>query len=163
MKIICNKNDLLKGVNTVMKAVPSKTTMPILECILIDASKNEIKFTEPEKAPVVYADSIKTYRIISNLFSNAKKYSAKGTRVYASVYEDNSFGYFEIKNTSREPLNISPEALTERFVRGDESRTNEGNGLGLSIAKDLCKLQGGELNISIDGDLFKATVKLPKN
>ena len=128
-----------------------------------DSNKNEIKFTEPEKAPVVYADSIKTYRIISNLFSNAKKYSANGTRVYASVYEDNSFGYFEIKNTSREPLNISPEALTERFVRGDESRTNEGNGLGLSIAKDLCKLQGGELNISIDGDLFKATVKLPKN
>ena len=57
---------------------------------------------------------------------------------------------------------ISPETLTERFVRGEESRTNEGNGLGLSIAKDLCKLQGGELIINIDGDLFKATVKLPK-
>ncbi len=128
-----------------------------------DSNKNEIKFTEPEKAPVVYADSVKTYRIISNLFSNAKKYSAKGTRVYASVYEDNLFGYFEIKNISREPLNISPETLTERFVRGDESRTNEGNGLGLSIAKDLCKLQGGDLSISIDGDLFKATVKLPKS
>ncbi len=128
-----------------------------------ELNKNEIKFTEPESAPVVFADSVKTYRIISNLFSNAKKYSAKGTRVYASVYEDASYGYFEIKNISREPLNISPEVLTERFVRGDESRTKEGNGLGLSIAKDLCKLQDGELIIKIDGDLFKATVKLPKN
>ena len=58
---------------------------------------------------------------------------------------------------------ISDEELTERFVRGDESRTNEGNGLGLAIAKDLCNLQGGSMNISIDGDLFKVTVKLPLN
>ena len=128
-----------------------------------ESNKNEIKFTEPEKAPVVFADSVKTYRIISNLFSNAKKYSAPNTRVYASVYEDEKYGYFEIKNVSKEPLNISPETLTERFVRGDESRANEGNGLGLSIAKDLCKLQNGCLIINIDGDLFKVTVKLPKN
>ena len=67
-----------------------------------------------------------------------------------------------MKNISKEPLNISPELLTERFVRGDESRANEGNGLGLSIAEDLCKLQGGSLKITIDGDLFKVTVKLPK-
>ncbi len=127
-----------------------------------ESNKNEIKFTEPEKAPIVFADSVKTYRIISNLFSNAKKYSAPNTRVYASVYEDEKYGYFEIKNVSKEPLNISPETLTERFVRGDESRANEGNGLGLSIAKDLCKLQNGELIINIDGDLFKVIVKLPK-
>ena len=127
-----------------------------------EANKNEIKFTEPENAPVVYADSVKTYRIISNLFSNAKKYSAYNTRVYACVYEDDLYGYFEIKNISKEALNISPETLTERFVRGEESRTNEGNGLGLSIAKDLCTLQGGELVINIDGDLFKVIVKLPK-
>ena len=127
-----------------------------------DANKNEIKFTEPESAPIVIADSVKTYRIISNLFSNAKKYSAPNTRVYATVYEDGGYGYFEIKNISKEPLNISPETLTERFVRGDESRAKEGNGLGLSIAKDLCNLQNGELKINIDGDLFKAIVKLPK-
>ncbi len=127
-----------------------------------DINQNEIKFTEPETAPVVYADSVKTYRIISNLFSNAKKYSAPHTRVYSTVYEDDLYGYFELKNISKEPLNISPETLTERFVRGDESRTNEGNGLGLSIAKDLCRLQGGELIINIDGDLFKVIIKLPK-
>ena len=122
----------------------------------------EVKFSEPEEPPVVFADGVKTYRIISNLFSNAKKYSAPNTRVYIRVYEDGEFGFFEMKNISKEALNISPELLTERFVRGDESRTNEGNGLGLSIADDLCKLQGGSLAISIDGDLFKVTVKLPR-
>lgn len=124
-------------------------------------NRNEIKFTEPATAPIVFADGNKTYRIISNLLSNAKKYSASDTRVYASVYNEGDFGCFEIKNISKEPLNISPEQLTERFVRGDESRSKEGNGLGLSIAKDLCELQGGALEIKIDGDLFKVIVKLP--
>ncbi len=123
---------------------------------------NEIKLSEAENPPIVFADSTKTYRIISNLLSNAKKYSAPNTRVYASVYDDSKYGYFEIKNISKEPLNISPDELTERFVRGDSSRANEGNGLGLSIAKDLCDLQNGELMLTIDGDLFKAIVKLPK-
>lgn len=127
-----------------------------------DNNRLEIRFTEPDNAPIIFADSTKAYRIISNLFSNAKKYSAQGTRVYVSIYEDDNFGYFEIKNISKEPLNISPQTLTERFVRGDSSRANDGNGLGLSIAQDLCSLHGGELNISIDGDLFKVTVKLPK-
>ena len=89
-------------------------------------------------------------------------YSAPHSRVYARVYSQGDSGYFEIKNISNEPLNISAEELTERFVRGDASRNRDGNGLGLSIAKDLCNLNDGELTISIDGDLFKATVKLPK-
>lgn len=127
-----------------------------------DNNRLEIRFTEPDKAPVIFADSTKAYRIISNLFSNAKKYSAPGTRVYVSIFEDEENGYFEIKNISKEPLNISPQVLTERFVRGDSSRANDGNGLGLSIAQDLCRLHGGELDISIDGDLFKVTVKMPK-
>lgn len=126
-----------------------------------EKNRNEVKFSEPEKAPVVFADGTKTYRIISNLLSNAKKYSATDTRVYISVYTEGDFGCFEIKNVSKEPLNISPEQLTERFVRGDESRSKEGNGLGLSIAKDLCELQDGTLELKIDGDLFKAVVKLP--
>lgn len=124
---------------------------------------NEVRFNEPETPPVVYADGTKTYRIISNLLSNAKKYSAPHTRIYASVYSEGDYGCFEIKNVSNEPLNISASELTERFVRGDESRSNEGNGLGLSIAKDLCNLQGGLLDIIIDGDLFKVIVKLPVN
>lgn len=109
-----------------------------------------------------FADGNKTYRIIENLLSNALKYSLKGTRVYADVYETQNYSIFEIKNTSAQELNISPTELTERFVRGDKSRTNEGNGLGLSIAENLCRAQNGHLNITIDGDLFKVKVLLPK-
>lgn len=127
----------------------------------MEKNGNTVIFNEPESAPKVFADGNKTYRIISNLLNNAKKYSAPNTRVYISVYGDEKSGYFEIKNISGEPLNISPEELTERFVRGDKSRSREGNGLGLSIAKDLCTLQDGELKILIDGDLFKAIVQLP--
>lgn len=119
-------------------------------------------FNEPEQKVIVTADGTKIYRVIENLLSNVCKYSAPHSRVYASVYSNGGYGYFEIKNISSEPLNISAEELTERFVRGDASRNRDGNGLGLSIAKDLCALNDGELIISIDGDLFKATVKLPK-
>lgn len=127
----------------------------------MEKNGNEIIFTEPDTPPAIFADGSKTYRIISNLLSNTKKYSAPDTRVYVSVYTDKENSYFEIKNISSEPLNISAEELTERFVRGDKSRTKEGNGLGLSIAKDLCTLQSGNLNISIDGDLFKVIIQLP--
>ncbi len=119
-------------------------------------------FSEPEQKVIVTADGAKIYRVIENLLSNVCKYSAPHSRVYASVYSQDNYGYFEIKNISSEPLNISAEELTERFVRGDASRNRDGNGLGLSIAKDLCTLNDGELIITIDGDLFKATVKLPK-
>ena len=127
----------------------------------MEKNGNEIIFSEPENPPVIFADGSKTYRILSNLLSNTKKYSAPDTRVYVSVYTDNINSYFEIKNISCEPLNISAEELTERFVRGDKSRSREGNGLGLSIAKDLCALQNGNLHITIDGDLFKVIIQLP--
>lgn len=121
-----------------------------------------IIFDEPVEKHIVFADGTKLYRVFENLLSNARKYSAPGSRIYARVYSDNAFGYFELKNISNEPLNISAEELTERFVRGDKSRSEDGNGLGLSIAKQLCVLNGGELIITIDGDLFKATVKMPR-
>lgn len=116
-----------------------------------------------ETPETVFADGAKTFRIIENLLSNAKKYSAKGSRVYVSVYDEGDKGVFEIKNISAQPLDISADELTERFVRGDKSRNQDGNGLGLSIAKELCRVQNGSLEITIDGDLFKAKVKLPKN
>ena len=127
--------------------------------------KNGLKivFEESEKPHTVFADGSKIYRVFENLLTNARKYSTPNTRVYARVYEDGSFGYFELKNISKEPLNISVDELTERFVRGDKSRSQDGNGLGLSIAKELCALNNGELILSIDGDLFKAAVKLPRN
>lgn len=130
-----------------------------------DFEKNglDLIFDETAQKHIVFADGTKIFRVFENLLSNAKKYSAPGSRVYARLYSDNENGYFEIKNISKDPLNISAEELMERFVRGDKSRSEEGNGLGLSIAKELCSLNGGGLTISIDGDLFKATVRLPKN
>ncbi len=127
----------------------------------IEAAGNEIIFTQKNSPISIFADGAKTFRILSNLLSNAKKYSASSTRIYITVFTDGENSCFEIKNVSSEPLNISPDEITERFVRGDKSRNKDGNGLGLSIAKDLCTLQNGELKISIDGDLFKATVILP--
>lgn len=109
-----------------------------------------------------FADGSKTYRVLENLLQNAKKYSAVNSRVYVRVYKQGDFGVFEIKNISAEPLNISPQELTQRFVRGDASRTKEGNGLGLSIAQELCSAQQGKLELLIDGDLFKARVYLPQ-
>lgn len=130
-----------------------------------DFEKNglDLIFDETAQKHIVFADGTKIFRVFENLLSNAKKYSAPESRVYARLYSDNENGYFEIKNISKDPLNISAEELMERFVRGDKSRSEEGNGLGLSIAKELCSLNGGWLTISIDGDLFKATVRLPKN
>lgn len=109
-----------------------------------------------------FADGSKTYRVLENLLQNAKKYSAVDSRVYVRVYREAQYGVFEIKNISAEPLNISPQELTQRFVRGDASRTKEGNGLGLSIAQELCSAQQGKLELLIDGDLFKARVYLPQ-
>lgn len=129
-----------------------------------DFEKNHLSLLLDENSArtTVFADGSKTFRIIENLLSNARKYSAPGSRVYVRVYEEGETGVFEIKNISAEPLNISPDELTERFVRGDASRTREGNGLGLSIAKELCTAQQGRLQLMIDGDLFKARVYLPK-
>ncbi|MGN1203040.1 MAG: sensor histidine kinase [Eubacterium sp.] len=121
----------------------------------------ELIVKESDDAITISADGPKAFRIVENLLSNAKKYSAKGSRVYVCVYRENNMGVFEIKNVSAQPLDISPDELTQRFVRGDKSRNQEGNGLGLSIAKELCKVQNGDLEITIDGDLFKAKVKLP--
>lgn len=128
-----------------------------------DFDKNNLNLVvkQGEKPVTVTADGAKTFRVIENLLSNARKYSARGSRVYVSVYEQGGKGVFEIKNISAQPLDITPAELTERFVRGDKSRTAEGNGLGLSIAKELCKVQNGELELSIDGDLFKAKVEFP--
>ena len=134
----------------------------------MEKNGNEIVFTGADGQPVtgehiVYADGQQTYRVLSNLLSNAQKYSAPGTRIYASVSDGPATTLFELKNTSAEPLNISAEELMQRFVRGDRSRgETEGHGLGLSIARDLTALMGGTLSLDIDGDLFKATVALPK-
>lgn len=90
---------------------------------------------------------------------NVYKYSLENTRVYVDLIVNDHI-VFTIKNISKEKLNIPPDELMERFIRGDSSRHMGGNGLGLSIAKDLSKLNGGTLSIQIDGDLFVTKIKL---
>ena len=97
----------------------------------------------------------------NNLLSNVCKYAMPNTRVYLEVRAEGENAVLSVKNMSRESLNITAEELMERFVRGDASRNTEGSGLGLSIAQSLAKLMGGEVRITVDGDLFKAEVVLP--
>ncbi len=110
----------------------------------------------------VRADSKHIYRVLENLFVNVKKYALENTRVYITVTSRGDKGIINIKNISAAPLNISADELKERFVRGEQSRTTEGNGLGLSIAENLCILQNGSLGIEINGDLFSVTVEMEK-
>lgn len=113
----------------------------------------------PKEAVIVDLDGKKIWRVLENLYQNVYKYSLENTRVYVDLIVNDHI-VFTIKNISKEKLNISPDELMERFIRGDSSRHTGGNGLGLSIAKDLSKLNGGTLSIQIDGDLFVAKIKL---
>ena len=100
-------------------------------------------------------------RVFDNLMNNICKYSQQGTRVYLSLEKRNDQAVITFKNISKAALNLSAEELIERFVRGDSSRNTEGNGLGLSIAKSLTELQNGTMELAIDGDLFKVTLRFP--
>ena len=117
--------------------------------------------SQPENEIRIMADGRRMWRVFDNLMNNICKYAQPGTRVYLSLERIGNSAVIIFRNTSREALNISEEELMERFVRGDASRTTEGNGLGLSIARSLAELQGGKLTIKIDGDLFKAILTFP--
>lgn len=119
--------------------------------------------TEADKDLKAMADGRLLWRVMSNLLSNVSKYALPGTRVYIdAVPADGGNVRITIRNISAEPLNISSEELKERFVRGDSSRHTEGSGLGLNIAESLVHLMNGQLNIIIDGDLFKCEILLPR-
>ncbi|MBP3384824.1 MAG: HAMP domain-containing histidine kinase [Firmicutes bacterium] len=126
----------------------------------VERSGLDFVINYPEDKFFVYADGRLLWRVISNLLSNVLKYSQDNTRVYIDFYRNGSMVTMEMKNISRQSLNVDPETLMERFKRGDESRTIEGSGLGLTIAKDLMKLMDGRIELAIDGDLFKAMVSL---
>lgn len=119
--------------------------------------------TVPEGESYVYADGRHLWRVIDNLLSNCAKYALEGTRVYIELVRGKGTVSLSVKNISREALNVPPERLMERFVRGEESRSTEGSGLGLSIARSLTELQGGTFELAVDGDLFKAVVTLPQS
>ena len=115
----------------------------------------------PRNPVLIQADGRQLYRVIENLYNNVAKYALEKTRVYVEITNDDRQTVFSIKNVSERSLareNSNAGDLTERFTRGDVSRTTEGSGLGLSIAKNLTVLMGGSFDISVDGDLFKATI-----
>ena len=112
----------------------------------------------PDSSVMIMADGRQLWRILNNLMNNICKYSMPGTRVYQKLKIDGDKAVISYRNISKYELNISPDELTERFVRGDSSRHTEGSGLGLSIAQNLTELQNGGFSIDIDGDLFKVTV-----
>ncbi len=116
----------------------------------------------PKEAVMVNADVRHLWRILDNIYTNACKYAKRDTRVYVSIKSEEDMAVFIMKNISEYPLNINSDELTERFVRGDISRSTEGSGLGLSIAKSLADLQKAVFDIQIDGDLFKIIIKLHK-
>ncbi len=115
----------------------------------------------PDSNLIINTDGRLLWRVIDNLMNNICKYSMPGTRVYIALWQDEYNAHISFRNISKNKLNISPDELTERFVRGDTSRNTEGSGLGLSIAKSLTEIIDGRLSIIIDGDLFKVTLSLP--
>lgn len=115
-----------------------------------------VHFTD--EPSMIYADGQKMWRVLENVFGNVVKYAMEGTRVYAEISNRDKKVIFSLKNISAQPLNFSADELTERFIRGDVARNTEGSGLGLSIAKSLTELQGGEFKLYLDGDLFKVMI-----
>ena len=110
----------------------------------------------------IRADGRRLWRVLENLFNNVAKYAMENTRVYVDLIDLGTEIKFSIKNISEQRLNIEAKDLTERFIRGDISRSTEGSGLGLSIAKNLTELQGGKFYVYLDGDLFRVTITFPK-
>ena len=113
----------------------------------------------PDEDVFIKADSRYMYRVLENMYSNISKYAMEGTRVYTDISEKDGNVLIQLKNVSKQKLNISADELMQRFVRGEASRNTEGSGLGLSIARSLTELQDGKFNIYLDGDLFKVTIE----
>ena len=178
-QIIANKSDRLKTLTQDLfdiSKVQSGNESVVLEkldvSLLINQSlgehDNEIKKSElpfcvnAPKELYISADGRKMSRVISNLISNILKYTMKNTRVFISAYEENGEVVMEFKNIASYPMDFNTDEIVGRFVRGDESRTQEGNGLGLAIAKSYTEICNGKFEIVLDGDMFKAILKFRK-
>ncbi|MCI8787545.1 MAG: HAMP domain-containing histidine kinase [Lachnospiraceae bacterium] len=128
----------------------------------LEEGRLQVVFEGDDTPAYVFADSRRMWRVVENLFNNICKYAMEGTRVYIEMKNREGFITVSVKNISRQQMSIRPEELTERFIRGDSSRTTEGSGLGLSIAKSLVQVQGGSFEIALDGDLFKVLLTFPE-
>ena len=121
----------------------------------MEESRLHVVFEKMDTPAYIYADSRRMWRVVENLFNNVCKYALEGTRIYIDMVRQEGRITVSVKNISRQQMNIRSEELTERFIRGDSSRTTEGSGLGLYIARSLVQVQGGNFEIFLDGDLFK--------
>ncbi len=128
----------------------------------IEESSLKFKWNFPENKVIVPLDSQKTFRVFENLLINIVKYSMPNSRVYIDIIDENEEVYVTLKNMSANEIDFAAEEIVERFARGDKSRNTEGSGLGLAIAKSFVELQGGTLNIEVDGDLFKVILKFKR-
>lgn len=146
------KMDAVEAVNQALGEFTDKLTAAELTPV----------FRQPEEPLFVHADGRLAWRAMSNLLSNAVKYAQPGTRFYIDMVALDGKVCISFKNISRAALNVSAEELMERFVRGEASRNQEGSGLGLNIAKSMMELQHGDLELLVDGDLFKATLVFPQ-
>ena len=121
----------------------------------------DIKLKIPEKDVLIISDGSRMYRVMQNIMENALKYSLKGTRIYITEFTEKNTVKLTIKNTASYEMDFTEEEILERFVRGDKSRNTDGNGLGLSIAKEFTAVCGGTFNIKIDGDQFNVIISFP--
>ena len=163
--------DLVEASKASAGSIPMEPERTDAELLLTQAlGEYEDRFRELQLEPVtrlsaenamIMADGKLLWRVFDNLLSNICKYSLPGTRVYLNTECRDGRVTVSFKNISRYALDISSDELMERFVRGDSSRSTEGSGLGLSIARSLTTLQGGTFHISIDGDLFRADISFP--
>ena len=179
LEVLCRQSQRLKKlVDDLMEMSKASTGNLPVEITQVDAAEavNQalgefadklekaklITVFDPPPTPVyMLADGRLVWRVMSNLLSNAVKYALPGTRMYLNLMQEEGKVYLSLKNISREALNVSADELLERFVRGDVSRNTEGSGLGLNIAKSLMELQNGQLELLVDGDLFKVTLTFP--
>ena len=114
----------------------------------------------PDEPVLIRADGQRLYRVFQNLIQNALQYSLKGSRVYLTLSEENGTACASVKNTSAAELDGGVD-FTERFVRGDLSRSDGGSGLGLSIARSFTEACGGKFQVKVEADLFVASVTFP--
>lgn len=128
----------------------------------LQEKKLELILSIPEEETMIEADSRYLYRVMENMYSNIVKYALPDSRVYVDILGKGEEVEIQLKNISKDKLNISADELMERFVRGESSRNTEGSGLGLSIAQSLTELQKGTFKIYLDGDLFKVTITFKK-